>query len=95
MLNIMATGPIATADLAHVLTAFPGLALMEYDLENNPRAYLPDLAFNNGKLWPNKRPGNGVGIEPSLLTFVEEWTEGPPGLAGSTYRRPDGSPARW
>jgi galactonate dehydratase len=90
------TNPIATAALVHALTAYPGLALMEYNLGSTPPAYTPELVdFHNGKLWPNDRPGLGVTLEPSLLTRVQEFTEGTPGPGGSTYHRPDGSPTHW
>jgi hypothetical protein len=50
------------------------------------------LECKNGKVWPNDRPGLGVSVDEKALTFVEEMTEGFPGV---THRRPDGSLTHW
>ncbi len=87
------TGPIATAAHVHTMTAFPGQVLMEYNQHDRPVPYMPDFVdFRNGKVWPNDRPGLGVTVDESQLTFVEEMTQGAP---GPTYLRPDGSPTHW
>ena len=90
------TGPVATAALVHALITYPGLALMEYNYGANPPDYVPEFVdFRDGKLWANDRPGLGLSLDMSRLTPVREFTEGTPGSAGPTYRRPDGSPTHW
>jgi L-alanine-DL-glutamate epimerase-like enolase superfamily enzyme len=87
------TSPVATAAHMHTMMAFPGQVLMEFNLHDRRVAYAPELVeFRNGKVWPNDRPGLGVTIDESQLTFVEEMTQGAP---GPTYLRPDGSPTHW
>ena len=87
------TGPIGTAGHMHTLMAFPGQVLMEYNRGTQPLPYLPEfLELRNGKVWPNDRPGLGVTIDETALTFVEEMTQGFPGI---THRRPDGSLTHW
>ncbi len=87
------TGPIATAAHVQTMTAFPGQVLMEYNQHDRPVPYMPDFVdFRNGKVWPNDRPGLGVTVDESQLTFIEEMTQGAP---GPTYLRPDGSPTHW
>ncbi|MGD9905800.1 MAG: mandelate racemase/muconate lactonizing enzyme family protein [Vicinamibacterales bacterium] len=87
------TGPIATAGHLHTMMAFPGQVLMEYNQGERPVPYLPEfLECRNGKVWPNDRPGLGVSVDESRLTFVSAVTEGHP---GATRRRPDGSLVHW
>ena len=87
------TAPIGTAGHMHTLMAFPGQVLMEYNRGAQPLPYLPDfLELRNGKVWPNDRPGLGVTVDEKALTFVEEMTQGFPGV---THRRPDGSLTHW
>jgi galactonate dehydratase len=87
------TAPIGTAGHMHTLMAFPGQVLMEYNRGTQPLPYLPEfLELKNGKVWPNDRPGLGVTVDEKALTFVEEMTEGFPGV---THRRPDGSLTHW
>jgi galactonate dehydratase len=87
------TAPIGTAGHMHTLMAFPGQVLMEYNRGTQPLPYLPEfLELKNGKVWPNDRPGLGVTIDEKALTFVEEMTQGFPGV---THRRPDGSLTHW
>ena len=87
------TGPIATAGHLHTMMAFPGQVLMEYNQGERPVPYLPEfLECRNGKVWPNDRPGLGVSVDESRLTFVTAITEGNP---GATRRRPDGSLVHW
>jgi L-alanine-DL-glutamate epimerase-like enolase superfamily enzyme len=87
------TGPIATAGHMHTMMAFPGQVLMEYNQGERPVPYMPDfLECRNGKVWPNDRPGLGVTVDEKALTFVEEMTQGYPGV---THRRPDGSLTHW
>jgi galactonate dehydratase len=87
------TGPIATAGHMHTLMAFPGQVLMEFNQHERPVPYMPEfLECRNGKVWPNERPGLGVSVDETQLTFIEEMTEG---VQGPTYRRPDGSPTHW
>ena len=87
------TAPIGTAGHMHTLMAFPGQVLMEYNRGSQPLPYLPELLeLKNGKVWPNDRPGLGVSVDEKALTFVEEMTQGFPGV---THRRPDGSLTHW
>jgi L-alanine-DL-glutamate epimerase-like enolase superfamily enzyme len=87
------TGPIATAAHMHTMMAFPGQALMEYNLGDRPVPYMPEfLDCRNGKVWPNDRPGLGVSVDEKTLTFIEAMTEAAP---GPTHRRPDGSLTHW
>lgn len=87
------TGPIATAGHMHTMMAFPGQVLMEYNQGERPVPYMPEfLECRNGKVWPNDRPGLGVSVDEKALTFVEEMTQGFPGV---THRRPDGSLTHW
>jgi galactonate dehydratase len=87
------TAPIGTAGHMHTLMAFPGQVLMEYNRGTQPLPYLPEfLELRNGKVWPNDRPGLGVTVDEKALTFVEEMTQGFPGV---THRRPDGSLTHW
>jgi len=87
------TGPIATAGHMQTMMAFPGQVLMEYNQGERPVPYMPEfLDCRNGKVWPNDRPGLGVSVDESRLTFVTAITEGSP---GATRRRPDGSLVHW
>jgi L-alanine-DL-glutamate epimerase-like enolase superfamily enzyme len=87
------TGPIATAGHMHTMMAFPGQVLMEFNQHERPVPYMPEfLECRNGKVWPNDRPGLGISVDETQLTFIEEMTEG---AQGPTYRRPDGSPTHW
>jgi L-alanine-DL-glutamate epimerase-like enolase superfamily enzyme len=87
------TGPVATAGHMHTMMAFPGQVLMEYNQGERPVPYMPEfLECRNGKVWPNDRPGLGVSVDESTLTFIEEMTEG---ATGVTHRRPDGSLSHW
>ena len=87
------TGPIATAGHMHAMMAFPGQVLMEYNQGERPVPYMPEfLECRNGKVWPNDRPGLGVSVDETRLTFIEAMTEGAPGI---THRRPDGSLTHW
>jgi len=87
------TGPIATAGHMHTMMAFPGQVLMEYNQGERPVPYMPEfLECRNGKVWPNDRPGLGVSVDEKQLKFIEEMTEGVPGV---THRRLDGSLTHW
>ena len=87
------TGPVATAGHMHTMMAFPGQVLMEYNQGDRPVPYMPEfLECRNGKVWPNDRPGLGVSVDEKQLKFIEEMTEGVPGV---THRRPDGSLTHW
>jgi L-alanine-DL-glutamate epimerase-like enolase superfamily enzyme len=87
------TGPIATAGHMNTMMAFPGQVLMEYNQGERPVPYLPEfLECRNGKVWPNDRPGLGVSVDETQLTFIESMTEGAQGI---THRRPDGSLTHW
>jgi galactonate dehydratase len=87
------TGPVATAGHMQTMMAYPGQVLMEYNQGERPVPYMPEfLECRNGKVWPNDRPGLGVSIDESQLSFVEAMTDAAP---GPTQRRRDGSLTHW
>jgi L-alanine-DL-glutamate epimerase-like enolase superfamily enzyme len=89
------TGPVGTAALVHCCAAFSGPVLMEI-LGAGPREapHLPEhFDFRNGKLWPNRRPGLGVTLDPKPLTLAAEITERYRPIP--LYRRRDGSITNW
>jgi L-alanine-DL-glutamate epimerase-like enolase superfamily enzyme len=88
------TGPVATAALVHVLGPFVGPVTLEYNYGAEPVPHLNEfLTFRDGKLWPNRRPGLGVVLNPKRLTQIAEITR--PGPNRPTYFRPDGSQTNW
>ena len=88
------TGPIATATLIHVLGAFSGPVLFEYNYGDRPIPYLPEfLTFKEGKLYPNGRPGIGVKLDLKSLKLVSEITVA--NTDRQLYFRPDGSMTNW
>ena len=89
------TGPVSEAALVHVCAAFSGPVRMEM-LGAGPRdvPYLPQhYDFQNGKMWPNDRPGLGVEFDPKRLPMTAEFTERNQPI--KTLRRPDGSLTNW
>src|SRR5688500_3076273 len=85
--------PIGTAGPMDTLMARAGPGRREGHRGAQPLPYLPEfLELRNGKVWPNDRPGLGVTVDEKALTFVEEMTQGFPGV---THRRPDGSLTHW
>ncbi len=91
------TGPIATAALVHVLTAFPGFACAEM-LGAAPEKipYLNDdyVAFRDGKLYPPDRPGLGLEFTPERAELVDVIDEGP-AFDHPMFHRSDGSFTNW
>jgi len=89
------TGPISTAALVHVCSAFPGPVLAEMTGNgHHTYAHLPQhFDFRDGKLWPNRRPGLGVELDMTKLTLLDEVTEFAQPIP--VYRRPDGSITNW
>jgi L-alanine-DL-glutamate epimerase-like enolase superfamily enzyme len=89
------TGPVAEAALVHTCSVFPGPVLME--MLGNGAHSLPHLPeyydFRNGKMWPNRRPGLGVTLDPKPLQLVSEITE--PVRPVPMLQRPDGSITNW
>jgi L-alanine-DL-glutamate epimerase-like enolase superfamily enzyme len=51
-----------------------------------------NIVEQNGKVWPNDRPGLGISVDEKQLTFIETMTEAAPGV---THRRLDGSLTHW
>lgn len=49
--------------------------------------------FRNGKMWPNRRPGLGVTLDPKPLKLVAEFTE--PSRPIPPPHRPHGSITNW
>ena len=89
------TGPIATAALVNCLGTYSGPVLMEYNYQGRTLPHLPVcLDFQNGKLYPNERPGIGVELDFKQLKQVAEITE-PITARAQTYFRPDGSITNW
>ena len=87
------TGPIGTAGHIHVMTAFPGQVVMEYNYGTTMPPYVAEFVdFRDGKCWPNDRPGLGITLNMAQLTPVAEHTTS---VGGNTYRRRDGSPSHW
>ena len=89
------TGPVAVAALVHVLSTFPGPALLEVTGEGPklPPHLSAGCEFRQGKLWPVNRPGLGVEFDPSGAEMVLEVTERSAPIP--TYCRPDGSFTNW
>ena len=88
------TGPISTAALVHALGSFSGPVMFEWTLGSGQFSYLPEcLTFNDGKLWPNTRPGLGVTLDLKHVTKISEVND--TGTPRPTYFRPDGSQAYW
>src|ERR1041385_5580488 len=70
------TGPISTAALVHACGPFSGPVLFEFTGRTGAWDYLPQcLTFNNGKIWPNERPGLGVEVDFKRLKMIAEFTE--------------------
>ena len=87
------TGPIGTAGHIHMMTAFPGQVVMEYNYGNTLPSYVTEFVdFRDGKCWSNDRPGLGITLEMAQLTPVAEHSTS---VIGNTYRRRDGSPSHW
>lgn len=89
------TGPVAETAVAHVAFSFSGPVLMEM-LGNGPgpEPHLPaSYDFRNGKIWPNRRPGLGVELDPKPLQMVLEVTERSRPIP--LFHRPDGSLTNW
>lgn len=89
------TGPISEAALVHCLTATSVTALMEV-LGDGSRTwpYLPEAYdFEDGKMWPNERPGLGVAVDLDLLSKIGEYDEFRAGMPMNS--RPDGSFMNW
>jgi galactonate dehydratase len=89
------TGPVGETALVHCLTATSVVAIMEMtSAGRKPWPYLPQAYdFNNGKLWPNGRPGLGVTVDTSKLKLVGDYTERYAAIP--LNHRPDGSYTNW
>ncbi|MBZ5514333.1 MAG: mandelate racemase/muconate lactonizing enzyme family protein [Acidobacteriia bacterium] len=89
------TGPLSEAALVHACGVFSGPVLMEMLGDGTAKApHLPECYdFRNGKLWPNRRPGLGVTLDPKPLQLVAEITERSRPLP--MLHRPDGSITNW
>ena len=58
------TGPVGTAAHIHMMTAFPGQVVMEYNYGTTMPPYMAEFVdFRDGKCWPNDRPGLGITLE--------------------------------
>jgi galactonate dehydratase len=89
------TGPVSEAALVHLCGVFPGPVMMEM-LGDGSREF-PHLPacydFRNGKMWPNRRPGLGVTLDPRPLELRAEITEKIQPIP--MLHRPDGSYTNW
>jgi galactonate dehydratase len=92
------TGPISTAAQVHTIGAFPIPCVMEFNY-TNPNAgnlsYLtgePFVTFENGKVYPNSRPGLGVEVDFDQLQLVATYNQ--PNNR-PVYFRPDGTQITW
>ncbi len=91
------TGPIATAAVAHCLLASSGFCMTEITGNSATQTdYLNDdyLIFDNGKIWPNTRPGLGVEFNPKNVTLVNEIKDGSD-YDHPYFKRSDGSYTNW
>jgi galactonate dehydratase len=89
------TGPLSEAALVHACGVFSGPVLMEMLGDGTDKApHLPECYdFSNGRLWPNRRPGLGVTLDPKPLQLVAEITERSRPIP--MFHRPDGSITNW
>ena len=89
------TGPVSEAALVHACSVFPGPVLME--MLGDGTATFPHLPeaydFRNGKMWPNRRPGLGVTLDPKPLELASEITVRRRPVP--MLERPDGSITNW
>jgi L-alanine-DL-glutamate epimerase-like enolase superfamily enzyme len=92
------TGPISTAAQVHTLGAFPIPVVMEFNYTNPNAANLSYLTgerfvtFENGKVYPNDRPGLGVEVDFDQLQLVDTFTQT---NNRPVYFRPDGVQITW
>ena len=82
------TGPIATAAVIHALTPFSGPVLNEVFVSTLPDYLREAYKVQEGKIYPNDRPGLGVVFDPGKINLIDEISE-PGNISG--YHRPDGS----
>ena len=80
------TGPISTAAQVHTLGTFPIPVVMEFNYTNSNIAYLDEfVTFQQGKVYPNDRPGFGINVhfdqlqlvDPSRRRIIDRYTSGP------------------
>jgi len=89
------TGPVSEAALVHACGVFSGPVLMEM-LGAGPGEipHLPEhYDFHHGKMWPNRRPGLGVSLDPKPLELAAEITQRARPIP--MLERPDGSLTNW
>jgi galactonate dehydratase len=91
------TGPVAEAALVHACGAFSGPVMMEMLGEKPaPQSHLPEsFDFKQGKMFPNRRPGLGVTLDPKPLQLQAEITEKDRYRVTPIWERPDGSVTNW
>lgn len=87
------TAPLATAAVSHCLFATSGPIINEMNRSALP-GYIDDsYTLEDGKLWPNDRPGHGASFHSGQVNLISEIdaarTEGL--YQGEPYMRPDGS----
>jgi galactonate dehydratase len=91
------TGPIATAALVHALAAFPGFVCAErLGAAPEELPYLNDdyVLFQDGKLYPQDRPGLGVEFLHDKAVLVNE-IDKPSDYDHPMFHRSDGSLTNW
>jgi len=87
------TAPLSTAAVSHCLFATSGPIINEMNRGNLPDYVNDTYTLEDGKLWPNDRPGIGASFhedQVNLISVIDEArTEGL--YQGEPYVRPDGS----
>jgi galactonate dehydratase len=83
------------AALVHVLCSLPVATCMEVGGAGPtlPPHLTKGFVFQDGKLWPQARPGLGVEFDPTGAELVSEITARSAPIP--MYRRPDGSFTNW
>jgi L-alanine-DL-glutamate epimerase-like enolase superfamily enzyme len=89
------TGPSSLAALVHVLGTLPVPVVTEIagGSPRQPAHLTTGCRFENGKLWPEGRPGLGVEFDPAGAELMEEITEHSAPI--TLFFRPDGSLTNW
>jgi len=87
------TAPMATAAVSHCLFATSGPIINEMNRGGLPDYMNESYTLEDGKLWPNDRPGIGASFHEDRVNLISEIDEArTEGLyQGEPYERPDGS----
>ncbi len=87
------TAPLATSAVSHCLFATSGPIINEMNRGGLPDYVNDSYTLEDGKLWPNDRPGHGGSFHEDQVNLISEIDEArTEGLyQGDPYYRPDGS----